>query len=101
MWKSPYPVKIYGLIPKNLVVCCDIVDDTIFAGQYVKLIRLVHIPHNSTSDMISFDFLQNEYVELGVKDFGRIKIRIADVSGGTVKCDSSIPSRLQLMFINI
>ena len=100
-WKGKYPINILSLIPKNLVVCCDIVDDTIFGGQHVKLIRLVNTNNTSTSDMLAFDFLQNEYVELGVKEFGSIKIRIADVSGQTVKCDPTIPTRLQLMFLNV
>ena len=76
-------------------------NDTIFSGEHVKLLRLITNPINKSSDIITFDFLQNEYVELLVKEFKSIKIRIADVSGKTVKCDSDIPTRLQLMFINV
>ena len=62
---------------------------------------MVTNPIDVSSDMISFDFLQNEYVKLLVKEFKSIRIRIADVSGKTVKCDSDIATRLQMMFINV
>ena len=92
---------LFFIHPRNLIICCDIVNDTIFSGEHVKLLRLITNPINKSSDIITFDFLQNEYVELLVKEFKSIKIRIADVSGKTVKCDSDIPTRLQLMFINV
>ena len=76
-------------------------NDTFFCGEHVKLLRLVKNPIDVSSDIISFDFLQNEYVELLVKEFKSIKIRIADVNGKTVKCDSDIATRLQIMFINV
>ena len=101
VWESSYPANIYSLLPKNLVVCCDICENTIFGGQYVKLLRLVNTPLGSSSDIISFDFLQNEFLELGFTEFGRIHIRIADVTGENVKCDPSIPTRLQIMFVNV
>lgn len=87
--------------PRNLIVCCDIVDDTIFGGEHVKLLRLVTNNIDTKADILSFDFLQNEYVELGVKAFKSIKIRIADVSGKNVICNNDIATSLQLMFVNV
>ena len=100
-WESSYTPNIHALLPKNLVVCCDIVDNTIFSGQFVKLLRLVNTPLGLSSDIISFDFLQNELYELEVKEFGRIHIRIADVTGEIVRCDPTIPTRLQITFVNV
>ena len=76
------------------------VSDTVFGGEHVKLLRLVTNPINISSEIL-FDFLQNENVELEVKEFKSIKIRIADVTGKTVRCESDIPTRLQLLFVNI
>ena len=98
---ASHATDLFLLHPRNLIICCDIVNDTIFSGEHVKLLRLVTNPIDVSSDMISFDFLQNEYVELLVKEFKSIRIRIADVSGKTVKCDSDIATRLQIMFINV
>ena len=98
---APHEPDIFLYHPRNLIVCCDIVDDTIFGGEHVKLLRLVTNNIDTKADILSFDFLQNEYVELGVKEFKSIKIRIADVSGKNVKCNSDIPTSLQLMFVNV
>ena len=95
------PHEPYIPYPRNLIIGCDIVSDTIFGGEHVKLLRLVANPVNTSSEILSFDFLQNEYVDLGVKNFDTIRIRIADVDGKTIKSLSDTPSRLQLMFVNI
>ena len=98
---ASHATDVFLLHPRNLIICCDIVNDTIFSGEHVKLLRLVTNPIDVSGDMITFGFLQNEYVELLVKEFKSIRIRIADVSGKTVKCDSDIATRLQIMFINV
>ena len=95
------PHEPYIPYPRNLIIGCDIVSDTIFGGEHVKFLRLVANPVNTSSEILSFDFLQNEYVDLGVKNFDTIRIRIADVDGKTIKSLSDTPSRLQLMFVNI
>ena len=82
-------------------MCCDVVDDTIFGGEYVKLIRFVTHNISNTSNILSYEFLQNEYVGLQVKNFTSIKIRIANVRGQTIKCDPLIPTRLQIEFVNV
>ena len=98
---APHKPDLFLYHPRNLIVCCDIVDDTIFGGEHVKLLRLVTNNIDTKADILSFDFLQNEFVELGVKEFKSIKIRIADVSGKNVRCNSDIPTSLQIMFVNV
>ena len=98
---APHEFNIHLLTPRSLIVCCDIVDDTIFGAQHVKLLRLVTNNINPNLDILSFDFFQNEYVDLNVKEFKNISIRIADVTGNTVKSETTIPTRMQLVFTNI
>ena len=98
---APHEFNIHLLTPRSLVICCDIVDDTIFGAQHVKLLRLVTNNINPNLDILSFDFFQNEYVDLNVKEFKNISIRIADVTGNTVKSETTIPTRMQLVFTNI
>ena len=69
-----------------------------FEVEHVKLLRLVTNNVRSDSDIISFDFVQNESVNLNVKEFKSMKIAILDASGGPVKTDNSFPTSLQLMF---
>ena len=100
-YSASYEPDIFLHHPRNLLIGCDVVCDTIFGGEHVKLLRLVPNPVNLSSDILSFEFLQNEYVELGVKEFDTIRIRIAGVDGKTIGSKSEIPTRLQLMFVNI
>ena len=85
------------MYPKNLIIVCDVVDDTIFGGKHVKLLReIIYIL--MVISYVSFDFLKNEFVNLNVKEFKHIKIVILDASGGPVKADNSFSTSLQLMF---
>ena len=98
---ASYNANLNLLLPKNILVCCDIADETIFGGEPVKLLRFVTYNHSESSSISSYEFLQNEYIDLEIKHFTSIKIKICNVSGETIKCDSSIPSRLQIMFVNV
>ena len=95
---APHTPNLYLLYPKNLIVACDIADDTIFGGQHVKLLRLITNTDNLNSDILSFDFLQDEKVNLGIREFKSIHISILDATGNPVKSESNYPTRLQLMF---
>ena len=96
-----YEPDLLFMYPKNLIIGCDVIDGTIFGGEHVKLLRLVTNNVHVDGDILSFDFLQNEYVILNVKEFKSIKIAILDASGGPVKTDTSSPTRLQLMFSTV
>ena len=95
---APHTPNLHLLYPKNLIVACDIADDTIFGGQHVKLLRLITNSDNLNSDILSFDFLQDEKVNLGIREFKSIHMSILDVTGNPVKSESTQPTRLQLMF---
>ena len=95
---APYEPNLFATYPKNLIIGCDVVDNTIFGGEHVKLLRMVTNSQHSTSKILSFEFLQNEYVDLNVKEFKSIKIGIMDATGNFLKTDSSTPTRLQLTF---
>ena len=45
------------------------------------------------------EFANNDFVKLNLKNFDRIHIRIADISGKTIECDPDIPTRMQLLFV--
>ena len=98
---APYEADVFITYPKNLIIGCDVVDNTIFGGEYVKLLKMVTNTEYSSSNILSFEFLQNEYVDLNVKEFKSIQIAIMDVTGNSVKTDSSTPTRLQLMFSTV
>ena len=76
-------------------------DNAIFGGEHVKLLKMVTNIRQSTSNFLSFEFLQNEFVDLNVKEFKNIKIAIMNASGNLVNTDNSTPTRLQLMFTTV
>ena len=78
---------------------CDIVEDTIFEGAHLKSLRLITNKLERIHDTIKYDFLHDEYVDLRIHEFERIKIRISDVTGGLLKVGyAEIETRLQLEF---
>lgn len=93
---SPYKADVNRMFPKNIIIGCDIVDNTIFGGQHIKLLRFVSNSINPNSNKITFDFHQDEYVDLGVRSFKSIHIAIMNVSGDTLKSEGS--TQLQLKF---
>ena len=72
-----YEPDLFFMYPKNLIIGCDVVDDTIFGVEHVKLLRLVTNNVRVDGDILSFGFLQNEFVNLNVKEFKSVKIAIS------------------------
>ena len=95
---APHRPDAFIFYPKNLIISCDVLDNTIFGGEHVKLLRMVTNVKESSSDILSFDFLQDEFVDLNVKEFKSIQIDIMNATGNLVKTDNSISTTLQLMF---
>ena len=96
---SENPPNITFLSPKTIIVACNIVEDTIFGGERVKLLKVIPNKMERNGDVVQYEFLQDEFVKLGVHEFDRMKISICDVSGGNLKVDyKEIATRVQLEF---
>ena len=94
-----YTPNIHAYTPKSIIVTCDIVDETVFGGERLKLLRLITNEMDRHGDTIHYNFLHDEYVDLKTHEFERITFRIGDVSGGLLKVDyAEIETRLQLEF---
>ena len=79
-------------------MACDIVQDTIFAGERLKLLQLITNDMNKVKyDTIQYDFKHDEYVDLSTHEFDRITIRICDVTGQLLQSDNVV-TRLLLEF---
>jgi hypothetical protein len=99
--QAPYAPNINLLLPRYLIILTSIVKNTIFGGQHVKLLQLVVNNANDQSDILSLDFLHNEYVSVDLQEIKSIDIKIVDVTGETIKCEPVLPTRMQLQFVNI
>ena len=61
---------------------------------------VTNIKH-STRNILNFEFLQDEFIDLNVKQFKNIHINIMDATGNLVKTDNSTPTTLQLEFSSV
>ena len=98
---STYDAQLSVFTPKYLIICCDIVDDTIFSGEHIKLLRMVVNNTAKSEEIISFEFLHHDFVPLSVKEFSTIHITITDVAGNPILTNSISPTYLQLVFANV
>ena len=97
--EARFSPNIHAYTPKSIIITCDIVGDTIFGGERLKLLRLITNKMDRLGDLIHYDFLHDEYVDLRTHEFERITIRLSDVTGELLKVDyKEIETRLQLEF---
>ena len=87
IYEAEYEPNEHAYTPKSLIVTSDVVEDTIFGGEHLKLLRLITNKLERIGDTIKYDFLHDEYVDLKTHEFERIKLRISDVTGGLLKVD--------------
>ena len=99
-YKTIVEPKLQVLNPKYLFVCCNIVDDTIFSGENVKLLRLLVNVEGNEFKIMNFDFLHPDVKDLKIREFSSIHVTITDVSGEPLLTDSLTPTILQLEFLS-
>ena len=99
-YKSSVEPKLQMLNPKYLFVCCNIVDETIFSGENVKLLRLLVNVQGNKFKIMNFDFLHPDVKDLSIREFSSIHVTITDVSGQPLITDSLTPTILQLDFMS-
>ena len=95
---APHNPNLFLTYPRNLIIGCNLVQSTIFGGEPFQLLRLVTNSNHLDSDVLSFEFLQDEKVPLRIREFKSIHISILDATGSPVKSEFNFPTRLQLMF---
>ncbi len=91
---GPYQANIFALHPHQFIVCCDLVEESILGGHHVQVLKYFPKKH-TTDNRVDWEFTNNDFVKLNLKNFDRIHIRIADISGKTIECDPDIPTRMQ------
>ena len=90
--------RLKMLNPKYIMVCADIVDETIFSGEQVKLLRMLVNTENNEQHVLNFDFLHPDIKSIKNREFSSIHITITDITGNPIMTDSFVPTLLQLQF---
>ena len=92
-------IDMYELVPQHVVVCCNIVQNSLLGIQQLPVLKFTTLPKVSGS-IINHEFLFTDYLHLKLKDFQSITIQLMDTEGNPLRCKSNIPTRLQLLFVN-
>ena len=88
-----------ALVPQQFIICCDMIEHSILGGQQVQVLKIVN-KEDKEKRYSEYEFYNNDYVKLGFKEFEKIHIKIMTIGGHVLKCDSTLPTRLQLLFVN-
>ena len=88
-------------LPRQLMICCDIIENSLFAGEMKQILRIISLPEGNEDTFLNFDFSTNEYLKMESKSFDKIRIRITDLNGVPIKIAGSLSTRLQILFLNI
>ena len=99
-YQANYESRLKMLTPKYVIVCADIVNETIFSGQHVKLLKILVNVENNENEILNFDFLHHDVKDVKIREFSSIQITITDITGSPLITDSIIPTILQLEFFN-
>ena len=92
-------IDLTVLVPQHFIICCDMIEHSILGGQQVQVLKLV-CKKTNTKRYSEYEFYNNDYVKLGLKEFEKIHIKIMTVGGYVLKCDPRLATRLQLLFVN-
>ena len=96
--EATYQPDITLLVPTNFMVLCNIVNESVFGDKSIRILRLLSTNFDSDKDVLHFSFYQDEPVDLHVKEFSTIRIKILDATGNLIKASGSHPTRCQLLF---
>ena len=94
-----YKPDISLLAPVYFFLHCDIVSETIYGNDSIKVLRTVTSNFNPDEIIKSFSFYQDEFADLAVKEFSTVKIQITDNTGNLIKSTQSYPTRCQIQFV--
>lgn len=97
--ESTFSPNIFMLIPTNFIIMCNIVGNSVFGGVPAKILKIISSNFNPDHEIIKFSFYQDELVDLDIKEFSSIQIKIVDTTGSPIKSVQSIPTRCQIQFI--
>ena len=94
-----YKPNISLLAPVIFFIHCDVVSETIYGTETIKLLRMITSNFDKEDKIKTFSFYQDEFVDLAVKEFSTIKIQITDNTGNLIKSTRSYPTRCQIQFV--
>ena len=96
---ATYSPSIDLLIPRNFMVLCDVVSETVFGSKSIKILKLLSANFEPEREMINFALHQEEFVNISIKEFTSIRIQIVDTTGELIQSRQKYPTRCQIQFM--
>jgi hypothetical protein len=96
---ATYKPNISLLIPSNFIILCDLITESVFGSKSIKILRLISSDYDPSKEIQHFTFHHDEFINLNIREFSSIRIRIADTTGNLIKSEHSHPTRCQIQFM--
>ena len=96
--QAAYAPNIELLTPRNFMILCDLVSESVFGSKSVNILKLCSTNYDRERKILTFSSHQDEFVELAIKEFASIHIRIVDTTGDPIKSGGTYPTRCQIQF---
>ena len=96
---ATYSPNIDLLTPRNFMILCDVVSESVFGSKSIKILKLLSANFEREKDFINFSFHQEEFVGIAIKEFTSIRIQIVDTTGDLIKSTQKYPTRCQIQFM--
>ena len=96
--QAAYAPNIELLTPRNFMILCDLVSESVFGSKSVNILKLCSTNYDRERKILTFSSHQDEFVELAIKEFASIHIRIVDTTGDPIKSGGAYPTRCQIQF---
>ena len=96
---STYSPNINLLVPRNFMILCNVVSESVFGAKSVKILKLLSTNFDPDREIIDFNFHQDEFVSMAISEFASIRIQIVDTTGNLIKSVNRHPTRCQIQFM--
>ena len=96
---ATYSPMLDLLIPRNFMILCDVVSESVFGSKSIKILKLLSANFDPAKDIINFSFHQEEFVGMAIKEFTSVRIQIVDTTGDLIKSKQKYPTRCQIQFM--
>ena len=98
-FSATYSPDIDLLVPRNFMILCDVVSESVFGSKSIKILKLLSTNFDRKKEIINLGFHQEEFVNIAIKEFASIRIQIVDTTGELIKSKQKYPTRCQIQFM--
>ena len=98
VYTASFSSNINLLVPRNFMILCDVVLESVFGSKSIRILKLLSSNFEPERELVNFNFHQDEFVDIGIKEFTSIRIQIVDTTGNLIRSNLKYPTRCQIQF---